>query len=566
MSRQEGDNIRLIQMNNYVRPKIEENKSRNWVLNGRNNSFFQYIIDRRNGSPTNSTIISSYVDLIYGNGIAAKNSKTNIIDWVKFSAMLKPKELKKIVDDFYCFGQAALQIVKTKDKKEISGIYHLPIQNVAPSVENEDGEIESYWYCKNWNKQGSNIPVEYPAFGTSKDEIEIYCIKPYKAGKEYFSDPSYIAGISYAEMEEEIANYYISHIKNGLSFGYFINIPDGKSLTSEEKDELERKIKQKLTGSSNAGKFILSFNGRDAEVTVTPLTVNDAHKQWSYLTEESRQQLMVAHRVTSPMLFGIKDSTGFGNNADELDTAEAQLMKRVIQPLQRYILDSLDEILNFYDINLDLYFRPLTETVTTTDVTMSSHVCCSEEKKKTDLDEFIEKGEDIDLNEYDIIDEIEVDYEEEENFSLASTGTAFPNAKSEQDGQDYIIRYKYVGSNRPQREFCVKMMSASKVYRKEDIISMENKAVNAGWGPHGADTYSIWLYKGGGDCHHKWNRVIYLKKGIKVDVNSPLAEIISTSEARRRGFKVPSNENEVSIEPRNLPYNGFLPDNPRFNK
>ena len=85
-------------------------------------------------------------------------------------------------------------------------------------------------------------------------------------------------------MEEEISNYYINHIKNGLSFGYIINIPDGNSLTPEEKDMLEAKIKNKLVGSSNAGKFVLSFNGRDAEITVTPLQVNDAHKQWEYLT------------------------------------------------------------------------------------------------------------------------------------------------------------------------------------------------------------------------------------------------------------------------------------------
>ena len=107
-------------------------------------------------------------------------------------------------------------------------------------------------------------------------------------------------------------------------------------------------------------------------------------------------------------------------------------------------------------------------------------------------------------------------------------------------------------------------MSANKVYRKEDIIQMENIPVNEGWGPEGADTYSIWLYKGGGDCHHKWNRQIYLKKGANVDVNNPLAEIISTSAARKKGFKIVTNDTKVSIEPRKMDYNGFLPTNKRF--
>jgi hypothetical protein len=549
--------IRLIQLNNYIRPKIEENKSKDWVLNGRNNSFYQYIIDRRNGSPTNASILQAYTNLTYGQGIKAKNASTNTTDWVKFVSLLSKKDLRNIVDDFCMFGECAMQVVKTKDRKDIAGIYHLPINKIAPQIANEDDEIEGYWYCKDWTKYTKYEPTYYPTFGTTKDEIEIYVVKPYKAGKEYFSDPDYIAGLPYAEMEEEIANYYISHIRNGLSFGYIINIPDGNSMTPEEKDILERKIKDKLTGSSNAGKFVLSFNGRDAEITVTPITVNDAHKQWQYLTQEARQQLLTAHMVTSPMLFGIKDNTGFGNNADELDTAEAQLVKRVIQPKQNYILDALDDITNFYNMNLQLYFKPLTELPQAT-TQLSTHVCCSE-KKKTDLDDLLDKGEVIDLEEYDLVHEIEVDYEEEEKFSLASTGVANPNAKSEQDNKDIIIRYRYTGSSSPEREFCQKMMSAGKVYRKEDIIAMENRAVNAGWGPNGANTYSIWLYKGGANCYHQWFRLIYVKKGVKIDVNSPLSEQISTSEARRRGYKVPVNDTLVSIKPINMPNQGFLP-------
>ena len=526
--------IRLIQLNNYVRPKLEENKSKDWVLNGRNNSFYQYIIDRRNGSPTNASILQAYTNLTYGQGISAKNASRNTTDWVKFISLFSKREARKIVDDFCMFGEASIQIVKTKDKKDISGIYHLPINKVAPQIANEEEEIEGYWYCRDWNNVNKNAPIYYPAFGTSNDEIEIYVIKPYKAGKEYFSDPDYIAGLPYAEMEEEIANYYISHIKNGLSFGYIINIPDGNSMTPEEKDELELKIKQKLTGSSNAGKFVLSFNGRDAEITVTPITVNDAHKQWEYLTAEARQQLLTAHMVTSPMLFGIKDNTGFGNNADELDTAEAQLVKRVIKPKQNYILDALDEVLNFYNINLDLYFKPLTE-LPQIDTQLSNHVCCSDEKKKTDLDLFIDLGED-DLEGYELESVKPVDYEEEDAINLStSTGIAFPNAKSKYDTDFYAYRYRYAGNEAPEREFCQRMMRANKIYRREDIEAMGEKNVNPGFGMHPTPNkpYSIWKYKGGGllsanftggTCKHYWEKLTYKKKGVKIDVKNPLNE------------------------------------------
>jgi len=163
------------------------------------------------------------------------------------------------------------------------------------------------------------------------------------------------------------------------------------------------------------------------------------------------------------------------------------------------------------------------------------------------------------LDLYDIVADDEVDYNEKLEF--ASTGQAFPNAKSEQDSDDIIIRYRYTGNQSPEREFCRQMMSANKVYRFEDIDRMENQAVNPGFGLDGVDTYSIWLWKGGGlksttfpngTCKHKWNRVIYLKKGVSVDVRSPLAEIISTSAARRKGYKVPVNDTKVSIAPHNM--------------
>jgi hypothetical protein len=335
-----SNDIRLFQFSNYVRPKLEENKSKNWVLNGKNNSFYQYVIDRFNGSPTNAAIIDSYINLIYGNGLRCRNNNTSA--WINFLSILRPKEVRKIVSDFELFGEASFQVIKAKDKNKLGSIYHIPKQQIVPTLENEDGLIEGYWHSKDWSNITKNTPVYYPSFGTSNENIEIYCIKPYKAGKNYFSDPDYLSALPYAEMEEELANFYINSIKKGLSAGYMIQVPDGGTRSSEEKDEFERKIKAKLTGSPNAMSFVIDFYSEEKPIAVIPFPVNDAqHKQWEYLTAESRQQIMTAHRVVSPMLFGIKDNTGFGNNADELNVAREQLIKYVIEPKQRFIIDSI---------------------------------------------------------------------------------------------------------------------------------------------------------------------------------------------------------------------------------
>jgi hypothetical protein len=551
------DNIVFLGLNSYVREKLVENEARNWVLNGRNNKFYDYVIDRYNGSPTNATIINSFINLIYGQGLSYRGN--TIETFLKFNSILSKKELRKIISDFELFGEASLQIIKTRDKKSIANIYHLPKEKVVPSIETLEGDIEYFWYCKNWKNTTKYPPERFPAFGTSSEEIEIYCISPYKAGKNYFSDPDYLAGMPYAEMEEEIANLYINSIKKGLSAGYVINIPNGTTLSPEEKDNLERQIKAKIVGSPNAMSFVLNFMAGDQAITVEAFPVNEnIHKQWEYLTGEARQQLLTAHGVVSPMLFGVKDSTGLGNNADELDTAEAQLMKRVIAPKQAVILDAFDEILSFYDINLNLYFKPLTELPMVTDVAMSSHVCCSDEKKNLDTnvaDELIGLGEDIG-DEWVLVDSEIVT--SETNFELAkvNTGTARPNDKSKLDGEKFKSRLRYGGElSSNSREFCRKMVSANKLYRIEDINAMSNKVVNEGWGAGGANTYDILLYKGGGACRHFWIRESYR---LKADVNSPLAQEITPAQARKQGEILPKLESKVFQKPNDMPNNGFL--------
>lgn len=533
---EEKIDIRLLELSSYVRPKLEENKNKNWVLNGIKNSFYQYVIDRFNGSPTNASIVTAYTDFIYGKGLGSRNKNLNI--WLKFLTILKPKELRKIVSDFELFGEACFQVIRTKGG-ELSSIEHLPKQLVVPELENEDGEIEGYWYCKNWSNTNKNKPQNFPAFGTTKEAIEIFCIKPYKAGKNYFADPDYLAALPYAEMEEELANYYINSIKKGLSAGYIVNIPNASSKTPEQKNILERKIKEKLVGSPNAMNFIIDFQGTDVPISVTPFPVNERqHQQWEYLTGEARQQIMTGHRVISPMLFGIKDSTGLGNNADELKTASNLLMELVIPPKQQFILDALDDVLIAYDINLDLYFKPLLKQ--DVPVQMSNHVCLSS-------DEFVE------LEKY--AETIGDDWELHENQDIELSAIQ----KSEQDTEIWKVRYMYaIGTSKTpkgqSRAFCNKMMSLAnqgKVFRKEDIIKMGDDGVN-GQFAHSGGSYNIFLYAGGVNCFHRWERRIFKKK-LQADGKPYIGNAmqntnpVNVNEARRQGWKHKGEPNPADV-------------------
>lgn len=559
--------IRFVGFNKHTRLPVKENTHRNWVMNGKNNENYTYIIDRYNGSTTNKAINNSYIDLAYGRGISIHDQEQDSKELGEFLSIMSKKDIKAVQADYQILGELSMQIHRQSGgKNKISKIEHISKSNVIPSVEDENGIIRSYWYSADWSKMYQNKykPKEYPAFGFAEDfEFplpEIYVGKPYQIGQDYFATPDYDACLQYAEVEEEISNYYISHIKNGLSFGSVINIPDSGNWTDKQKDDYISGIKGNYAGSSGAGRIAFNFmRGSDASpTTITNVENNSAHKQWDFLTKEASNKILSGHKCMSPALVGLSSSTGFSSVADEMDMMEQQLMKRVIAPKQDFVIDSIDEVLDYFGLSYDLYFRPLTEIEGEEEENKKANEEVKKDdavelsKKKSDFDTFLSAGEDEDLNAYDILDSIEVNYDDD--VQLTATISGNPKKGSVQDSKEILIRYKYVGSKTPERQFCKDIMTANKVYRKEDIISQTNKPINKGWGLGGSDTYSIWLYKGGGACKHKWNRVIYLRKGSKIT----LTDIISTSEARRRGYKVPTNDSDVSITPNNMPNKGFV--------
>jgi len=573
-------NISIVNLSAYTSPLIQENKKNNYIEYGSDNNYFQYLIDRYLYSATNGSIITGISNMIYGKGLDALDSNKKPNEYAQLKSIIKDKDLKKIILERKLLGMAAMQVVMEKSK--VKQVLHFPMQTLRAEKCNDKGEIENWFYFPDWTKKKpSEQPKKIPSFGFGNgNEVEVYILKPYVSGFDYYSPIDYSGALPYALLEENISDYQINDCQNGFSGTKVINFNNG--IPSEEmRDKMKRDVLGKLTGARGE-KVIVAFNqNADSKTTVEDLPLNDAPAHYEYLSKECFEKLIVGHRVTSPMLLGIRTGdSGLGNNADEIKTATLLMDNIVIKPYQLEITDALDEILAINGISLKLYFKTIqplefvdvsgmnAETQEEeTGVKMSSHL------DEINLDEF---GEEIDLNEWELIDSKKVDYETENKldkeldllnnpkqsilskiYNFVSTGNANPNAKSEQDGDLFKSRYRYSGDTSDKsRKFCQKMTSADKLYRKEDIQRMSLSKVNEGFGPKGADTYDIFLYKGGGACHHFWTRETYRKKA---DVNSPLAEEISPAKARKEGEILPTNDSKVYQRPIDMPNKGFLP-------
>ena len=580
-------NIRFVAMNSYVRPEIKEVANKGWVEYGDDNNYFQYLIDRYNGSPTNNAIINGIIDMVFGKGLGATNAAQKPDEYAMMMALFSKQTVSRVCADFKMMGNAAFQVIYNKDHSKIVKVEHIPVETLRAERCNERGDIPAYYYAKSWDavKARKEEPVRIDAFGMSTNGIEILYIKPYKAGYYYYAPTDYQGSLPYADLEEEVANYHINNIKNGLAPSMLVNFNNGIP-TEEDQTLIERRIADKFSGSSNAGRFILAFNdNKELAATIEPVQLSDASDQYQFLSTECTQKIMVGHRVTSPMLLGIKDNSGLGNNAEELKTASILFDNVVIRPLQEIILDGIEQILSFNQASLNIYFKTLQPLEFKEEIVAPSDEVVEEstgvELSKQDNRPFLrdelaaelllnieslgeseeELMQEFELITADIVEDEEAEYDVE-SYLNSRTDLAAQD-ESEQDTERYKVRYFYAIGTRKEpkgesRLLCRTLRAAKRVYRKEDVEALSSQGGAEAQG----EKYSVWLYKGGANCYHRWERRIYRKKLTKEGkiygggtLNG--TDIINVNQAIRMGFRPEKNNPLVAIAPIDTKTRGY---------
>jgi len=559
--KQYKNSVRMVNLSGYQAPEVIEDDRKDWVLytNGADGEdYFESLIEKYLGSPTNACCINGITEMIYGRGLDALDSKENPEMYARMKMLLKPSCMRKLVNDYKLLGQGAVQVIYNKTKTKIVQVSHFPMETLR-AEKAKKGKVEAYYYHPKWSElKPSDKPKRIPTFGNgSKSEaVELYIFKPYKSGFYYYAPVDYNGCLQYAELEEEVANYHINNIQNGLQPSLLVNFNNG--IPNEETQELiERKIYDKFSGSSNAGKFILTFNeSQEDQATIDPIHLPDAHAQYQFLADESREKIMLGHRIVSPILLGIKDNTGFGNNAEELRTASIIMDNMVIRPFQQQLIDGLNEILAFNGIYLNLYFITLQPIEFTELDNIETKIKREEEtgeKLSAQEPEEITHLEDEEMA--DLFEQLEEFGEViSDDWELVSTERVDLAEASKQDNKGYKVRYAYmpVRKSAESRDFCKRMEALTDkdiVYRLEDINMMSFRGVNKELG-HKGRNYSLFKFKGGKNCHHFWEKRVYKKK-----------TQVSEDEALADGYTAPNNPEEVPVAPKDMPNRGAYPTN-----
>jgi hypothetical protein len=599
-------NLNLVKLSHYNIPHLVEKTNQDWVSFGENNLYPNYLLELFLGSAINGALIKSIGAMIYGEGLEATNADENTDtkeSYLRLTELLYNSDddvLKDLAMDLKLFGGCYVNCIWSRDRSRIAKLKHIPAQYIR-SGKMIDGEIDTYYYSADWSKykKGEYRPRAYSAFNTEDrtQASQILMIRDKNPALFYGFAPDYVASTDWIQMELEIAQFHLSNITSGMTPSMHVGFSNGVP-TEEERRTIERQLNQKFAGSGNAGKILITFNdGKETAPIIEPIQMNDAQSAWEGMSKQAVNQILAGHRVTSPILFGIRsEGGGLGNNADELRDAYSLFNNTVIIPFQNTLLKGLNKIFQVNDINLDLYFKSLKpadfidlevtktqseedqekEGVTKEDVNSDDFVEMSDDDLNIVFEEL--EGEKMDSDVWEIVDEQDEglieDYEDWAKKLIKENKEKFADEiRSKEDLPSYLdksfyrVRFKYIKKSRKPskstREFCKNMMrlaNAGFVYRIEDIDKASREGVNKQLG-HKGKPYDLFKFKGGVYCRHAWSVILYrLKEGTELREGQSLDDdykkvnsIPKTYTPRPRGIK------EAVIAPENMPNQGHYP-------
>jgi hypothetical protein len=311
-------------------PVMLENRSGKYITYGFANEYPYYLLDNYRRSSKHNAIVNGKVNYIMGGGWQAGEDLTveQQARFIKFfDGMSSTEDLnditEKLVLDLELFNGFAVAVTWSK-LGTIAKMEHVPFEKIRVDKEDKMFQVAD-WYNDDMMQLFPKVGdiEKIPAFDTeNRLGKQLFYYRVYAAGVKHYPLPEYIGGNAWIEADVQVANFHNNNLRNNFWGGYLINFNNGIP-TPEEQGDIERQIKRKFSGTDNAGRFVVTFNDDAANApTLEPLTPSDMDKQFEILNKAIQQEIFIAHRVTNPMLFGVKTEGQLGGRNELVEGYE----------------------------------------------------------------------------------------------------------------------------------------------------------------------------------------------------------------------------------------------------
>jgi hypothetical protein len=352
MSNNKKYTFKTIPRNNATNERISlvERKNQFYISFGSDNGFPNKLIDLMNYSSIHGTCVNATVEAIIGNGLTSNKPET--LDFANYEKESWNDIFKKVAKDLKLFGGFALEIIWSKDRSAIAEVYHIDFSYLRAKEKNLRGKIPGFYIWDEWNGVNSYVnqsleDIPYlPAFNPDKrneEPSQVYVYHAYRPGMRYYPVPDYVGALKVIELDAQVDNFHLNNISNGvvpsLAITTFTNAEE------EEREAIEIMLRNQYGGTQNAGSLIyMDVDSPENAPVITPIQSNGTDEYYTTINDLVTQKILTAHRITSPMMLGIKTEGQLGGR-DETTDAYLLFTNTVVKPFQQVILDCFDEIL-----------------------------------------------------------------------------------------------------------------------------------------------------------------------------------------------------------------------------
>jgi hypothetical protein len=340
-------NFNSIQRNRYT-PTSNVEIGGKYVKYGVDDKYPQYLLELYNSSAIHASCVNAIIE-----GIQGKNIEFNqVIGEMANDEETYYEVFTKLVTDFYIHGGFAYEVLWSNDRSTFQ-MYHIDFSFVRAHEKNAKGIIPKYYISEKFGKNSVSttdlnkvdcLPTFNPETKLEEPK-QIFYYKSYRPGQTYYPLPLYIAASSVIDLDREVDNFHINNVKNGLAPS--LAITTFTNANEEQREQNKAEIETAYGGTDNAGSLVyMDVADPTLAPIITPIQTNENDQYYSVLDERTTNKIISAHRISSPMLLGIKSNVGLGSNAEEIETSYKHFLSTVVEPLQQDILKGFNKGLN----------------------------------------------------------------------------------------------------------------------------------------------------------------------------------------------------------------------------
>jgi len=310
----------------FVLPIEEQDRMLGFIKWGKKNDYSYFLVDLYNGSAWHQGIIKNKTHYIAGGGLEVVSGELARFIANPYSDFNMNEIVEQLAFDYELFGAFAVKGTWNREGTRVAVWEYLAIDAIRISSDERMYYLSDDWTMQQQSAEKTNLRTLPALDETNKTgSFVLYYKDPAKKGRKehgVYPKPPYQGGITSIQTDCDISKFHMYELQNGFKSGTMITFMDGFPETQEEAESFKNQIKNPASAIENSGDIIITFApSADQAPKVDNLTGNDLDKRYDMLEDSVQQNILVAHSVVAPSLFGVAPEGSF-NAAESADLFE----------------------------------------------------------------------------------------------------------------------------------------------------------------------------------------------------------------------------------------------------